>query len=62
MGDFNARVGCVSNSMSEFHGMGYREVVASVDKINKRGESSLSFCALNQLCVANTMSEKKRAQ
>jgi len=33
-----------------------------VGKINESGESLLSFCALNQLCVMNTMFEKKRIQ
>ena len=33
-----------------------------VGKINESGELLLSFCALNQLCVMNTMFEKKRIQ
>ena len=54
MGDFNARVGCVSNSTSESLWDGVQGSFG-VGKINESGESLLSFCALNQLCVMNTM-------
>ena len=31
-----------------------------VERLNKSGETLLSFCALNQLCIMNTMFQKKR--
>ena len=61
MGNFNARVGCVSNSESESSWDGVQGMFG-VDKIIESGESLLSFCTLNQLCVMNTMFEKKRIQ
>ena len=61
MGDFNPMVGCVSNSASESLWDGVQGNFG-VGKINESGESLLSFCALNQLCVMNTMFEKKRIQ
>ena len=57
MGDFNARVGCAKNSTSE----SLWDVVQGsfgVGKVNESGEALLSFCAINQLCVMNTMFEK----
>ena len=61
MGDFNTRVGCWSNSVSEPLWDGVQGNFG-VGKINESSESLLSFCALNQLCVMNTMFEKKRIQ
>jgi len=57
MGDFNARVGCgevMGSSCLKVRGM------FGVGILNENGEHLLSFCALNKLCVMNTMFAKKK--
>ena len=59
MGDFNARVGGGGESSSLWSGV---HGSFGVGRLNETldGETLLSFCALNQLCVMNTMFQKKR--
>jgi len=62
MGDCNARVGCASSSCTSEALWDGVQGKFGVGKFNESGESLLSFCALNQLCVMNTMFDKKRIQ
>jgi len=57
MGDFNARVGC--GEVVDPSWLGVRGMFG-VGKLNENGEHLLSFCALNELCLMNTMFAKKR--
>ena len=57
MGDFNARVGGGGDSSSLWSGV---HGPFGVGWLNESGETLLSFCALNQLCIMNTMFQKKR--
>ena len=57
MGDFIARVGCGDDTdplwlrVKGMFGVGH---------LNEKGEHLLTFCAVNELCVMNTMFAKKR--
>jgi len=57
MGDFNARVGCGEDLDPSWLGVGG---MFGVGKLNENGEHLLSFCAMNELCIMNTMFAKKR--
>ena len=54
MGDFNARVGYEGPSWFGVRGE------FEVGKMNDIGEHLLSFCAINELCIMNTLFAKKR--
>ena len=56
MGDFNARVGCCGESSSMWSDV---RGPFSVRQLNESGEALSSFCALNQLCIMNTMFQKR---
>ena len=56
MGDFNARVGCREDMDLSWLGVQGR---FGVGKLNENGEHLLSFCAMNELCIMNTMFAKK---
>ena len=57
MGDFNARVGCGDDTDPSWLGV---RGMFGVGRLNENGEHLLSFCALNGLCVMNTMFAKRR--
>ena len=57
MGDFTARVGCGEDTDPLW--LGVRDMFG-VGKLNENGEHLLSFCAMNELCIMNTMFTKKR--
>ena len=57
MGDFNARVGCGDETDPSWLGMRGK---FGVSQLNKNGEYLLGFCAMNELCIMNTMFAKKR--
>ena len=57
MGDFNARVGYGGDSDPSW--LGVRSMFG-VGRLNKNGGHLLGFCAMNELCIMNTMFAKKR--
>ena len=57
IGDCNARVGCGDETDSSWLGVRGRY---GVGQMNENGEHLLSFCALNELCIMNTMFAKKK--
>ena len=57
MGDFNARVGCGNDMDPSWFGIKGK---FGAGCLNENGEHLLTFCAINELCVMNTMFAKKR--
>ena len=58
IGDFNARVGSSHNKEDRWYGT---RGLYGVGKCNESGEALLSFCAVNELIIMNTMFMKSEA-
>ena len=56
IGDFNTRVGSSHNKDDRWYGT---QGLYGVGKCNESGEALLSFCAVNELIITNTMFVKK---
>ena len=54
MGDFNARLGCEDDTDPSW--LEVRDsYMFGVGQLNENGEHLLTFCAMNELCIVNTM-------
>ena len=59
MGDFNTRVGCGGDPDPSWLGV---RGMFGVGRLNENGEHLLSFCALNNLYIMNTMFAKNKEE